>query len=150
MLSANTLRVLARHGLSGLVSEAKRAGGDAFAARTAKRFLAMICDAAVQELGCTRARVLVKMQIERIERGGGRMERYKGYLDGEGGEAECVVEASPRGGWNLDEVTPSDLPEGSYELTFGDRNEKNPGGISKQGEAHHRGGTWTVEDVRDA
>jgi hypothetical protein len=30
--------------------------------------------------------------------GGGRMERYKGYLDGEGGEAECVVEASPRGG----------------------------------------------------
>jgi hypothetical protein len=54
-LSANTLRVLARHGLSGLVSEAKRAGGDAFAARTAKR-LAMICDAALQELGCTRAR----------------------------------------------------------------------------------------------
>ena len=34
--------------------------------------------------------------------------------NGEGGEAECVVEASPRGGWNLDEVTPSDLPEGSY------------------------------------
>ena len=57
-----------------MVSEAKRAGGDAFAARTAKRLLAMICDAAVQELGCTRARVLVKMQIERIERGGGRME----------------------------------------------------------------------------
>ena len=25
------------------------------------------------------------------------MERYKGYLDGEGGEAECVVEASPVG-----------------------------------------------------
>jgi len=63
------------------------------------------------------------------------------------GEAEGW---SPRGGWNLDEVTPSDLPEGSYELTFGDRNEKNPGGISKQGEAHLRGGTWTVEDVRDA
>jgi hypothetical protein len=90
------------------------------------------------------------MQIERIERGGERMERYKGYLDGEGGEAECVVEASPRGGWNIDEVTPSDLPEGSYELTFGDRNEKNPGGISKQGEAHLRGGTWSVEEVKDA
>ena len=27
---------------------------------------------------------------------------------------------------------------------------KNPGGISKQGRAHHRGGTWTIEDVRDA
>ena len=103
------MRVLARHGLSGLVSEAKRAGGDAFAARTAERLLAMICDAAVRELGCTRARELI-----------------------------------------IDEVTPSDLPEGSYELTFGDRNEKSPGGISKQGEAHHRGGTWTVEDVRDA
>jgi hypothetical protein len=78
------------------------------------------------------------------------MERYRGYLDGEGGEAECVVETSPRGGWNIDEVTPSDLPEGSYDLTFGDRNEKNPGGISKQGVAHLRGGTWTVEDVKDA
>jgi hypothetical protein len=54
------------------------------------------------------------------------------------------------GGWNIDEVTPSDLPEGSYELTFGDRNEKNRGGISKRGEAHLRGGTWTVEDVMDA
>lgn len=71
MLSANTLRFLARHGLSGLVSEAKRAGGDAFAARTAERLLAMICDAAVRELGCTRARELI-----------------------------------------IDEVTPSDLPEG--------------------------------------
>jgi hypothetical protein len=78
------------------------------------------------------------------------MERYKGYLDGEGGEAECVVETSPRGGWNIDEVTPSDLPEGTYELTFGDRNEKNPGGISKQAEAHLRGGTWSVEEVKDA
>jgi hypothetical protein len=79
-----------------------------------------------------------------------KMERYKGYLDGEGGEAECVVETSPRGGWHIDEVTPSDLPDGTYELTFGDRNEKNLGGISKQGEAHLRGGTWTVEDVTDA
>ena len=48
------------------------------------------------------------------------MERYKGYLDGEGGEAECVVETSPRGGWNIDEVTPSDLPEGTYELMCND------------------------------
>jgi hypothetical protein len=62
-----------------------------------------------------------------------KMERYKGYLDGEGGEAECVVETSPRGGWHIDEVTPSDLPDGTYELTFGDRNEKNLGGISKTG-----------------
>jgi hypothetical protein len=30
------------------------------------------------------------------------------------------------------------------------RNEKNRGGISKRGEAHLRGGTWTVEDVMDA
>jgi hypothetical protein len=78
------------------------------------------------------------------------MERYKGYLDGEGGEAECIVETSPRGGWHIDEVTPSDLPDGSYDLMFGDfHNEKNPGGISKRGEAHRRSGMWTVEGVND-
>ena len=78
------------------------------------------------------------------------MERYKGYLDGEGGEAECASRRALVGLGNIDEVTPSDLLDGTYELTFGDRNEKNLGGISKQGEAHLRGGTWTVEDVRDA
>ena len=77
------------------------------------------------------------------------MERYKGYLDGEDGEAECVVETGPGGGWNIDEVAPSDLPEGSYDLTFGDRNDKNPGAISKRGVAHLRGGVWSVEDVED-
>jgi hypothetical protein len=80
------------------------------------------------------------------------MERYKGYLDGEGGEAECVVEANPRVGWIIDKttVTPSDLPDGTYELTFGDQNEKNSSGISKEGEAHLHGGMWTVDEVKDA
>jgi hypothetical protein len=63
------------------------------------------------------------------------MRRYKGQLIGGGRTAECVVELSPRGIWTIDEVTPSTLPQGSYALTFGDRHEKNPGGIYKRGEA---------------
>ena len=68
------------------------------------------------------------------------MDRYKGYLDGEGGEGECVISTNPRGGWYFDDVTPSNLPEGSYDLTF----------ERKRGVAHLRGGVWSVEDVQDA
>jgi hypothetical protein len=47
-------------------------------------------------------------------------------------------------------VPKPDLPDGSYNLTFGDfHDEKNPGGISKRGEAHRRGGMWRVEGVHD-
>jgi hypothetical protein len=76
------------------------------------------------------------------------MQRYKGELVGGGRTAECIVIASPTGGWLIYE---EHLPEGVYALTFGDWHPKNPDGILKRGQARRgRDGRWTVEDVRDA
>jgi hypothetical protein len=79
------------------------------------------------------------------------MQRYKGQLVGKGRTGKCSVEASPRGVWAIDEVDPSNLPEGDYALTFGDRHPDNLSGVSKRGRAClRRSGQWTVEQVRDS
>jgi hypothetical protein len=76
--------------------------------------------------------------------------QYKGQLVGNRRTGECVVTPSPAGGWLIYDVTPSNLPEGSYTLTFGDKNEKNPSGINKRGQARFERHVWKVEDVKDA
>jgi hypothetical protein len=75
--------------------------------------------------------------------------QYKGRLIDKGHTAECVVTASPTGGWLIYDVTPQ-LPDGPYTLTFGDKNEKNPSGVNKRGQARFERHVWKVEDVKDA
>ena len=75
--------------------------------------------------------------------------QYKGRLVGKGHTAECVVTESPTGGWLIYDVTPQ-LPDGSFTLTFGDKNEKNPSGVNKRGQARYERHVWKVEEVEDA
>jgi hypothetical protein len=70
MISFETARALSDGGLPGLIEKAKKAGGEPFACEAVATLLAMIREGAIAELGRTRARELVEMQLTAIERGG--------------------------------------------------------------------------------
>jgi hypothetical protein len=70
MISLETALALSDGGLPGLITKARKAGGEDFASEMIEGLLETICKAAVAALGRTRARELFEMQLTALERGG--------------------------------------------------------------------------------